>query len=164
MVRAAIAARKRITEPGAWKLITGTSKMPKTAFPIGTNYPVTFTRNWHWRVDRITGPSAENYRLLTAFNGNIEEFRAWFALEIGKSTTLLARYEFHGSHPGWHCHAPCDDVGTNDLGALRTRGCRRFPLSGRFHRSLEFDTTSEERALTRSFLFYRIDTESGGLL
>lgn len=162
--RAAIGTVKRVADKGEWKLITGTSKMPKNAFPIGTNSPVVFARNWNWRVDRLEGGAGETYRLLTAFNGHKEEYRAWLAIDYGKNATLLARYEFHGSHPGWHCHAPCDDIGVSDPGALRTRGCSRLPAAKGFHRSQEFDTTSKERALARSFSFYRVSAETGDLL
>ncbi|MGH6889655.1 MAG: hypothetical protein ACREHF_10735 [Rhizomicrobium sp.] len=109
-VRAAILKPKRVTSKGAWKLVTGTSKMPKNAFPIGSNYPVTFGRNWRWRVDKLAADDGTFYRLFIAFNYGIQEFAAWLAEDSERSLALLARYEFHGTHPGWHCHAPCADL------------------------------------------------------
>jgi hypothetical protein len=161
-VRKAILIPKRLIAKGAWKLITGTSRMPKNAFPIGSNYPVTFARNWHWRVDQIGTDDGTSFRLLTGFNRNIEEFASWLAQEAEHNPVLLARYEFHGSHPGWHCHAPCDDIGPGDAGALRTRDLLRFPRGGGFHRCTDFGTTSEEHALARAFNFYRVDVPSDG--
>jgi hypothetical protein len=162
--RAAILAPKRIVEKGAWKVVTGTSRMPKNAFPVGSNYPVTFARNWHWRVDRLTAEGGGAFRLLTAYNSHIEEFRAWLAADYDRSATLLARFEFHGSHPGWHCHAPCDELERGDFGALRTRAVLRFPNGTRFHRDKEFGITSEGYALSRSFSFYRVSAKEGELL
>lgn len=155
-VRAAILKAKSVSEKGAWKLITGNSRMPKNAFPVGGGSPVVFARNWHWRVDRLTSDDGEVYRLLTAYSDRLEEFRAWFAAEFGKSITLLARYEFHGSHPGWHCHAPCGEIESGDMGALRIRDCLRIPPGKGFHRDDEFDITSQDRALARSFGFFRV--------
>jgi hypothetical protein len=136
--------------------------MPKNAFPVGSNYPVGFARRWHWRVDYLTGEDGATFRLLTAFNRDIEEFRAWLAVDVGKSAILLARYEFHGTHPGWHCHAPCDDVEAGDAGALRVRDCKRMPGGTGFHRRQDFDTTSEERALARSFTFFNVTGGNAG--
>ena len=163
-VREAILKPKRVTAKGAWKLITGTSKMPKNAFPVGSNYPITFGRNWHWRVDRLMADGGSFYRLLTAYNGHVEEFVAWLAEDTERNPMLLARYEFHGTHPGWHCHAPCDELAPGDAGALRTRDCLRLPGGNRFHRRENFDTTSEERALARAFNFYRIQGRPDGEL
>jgi hypothetical protein len=163
-VRVAIQTPKRLVETGAWKLVTGTSRMPRNAFPIGSSYPVSFARNWHWRGDCLTGADDAKFRLLTAYNGRIEEFRGWLAVDFDKSSILLARYEFHGSHPGWHCHAPCDDLADGDLGALRTRGCFRFPGGSGFHRDDDFDITSKERALARAWKFFHVTTEEGDLL
>jgi hypothetical protein len=74
-VRVSILTPKRVVQEGGWKLITGTSKMPKNAFPVGSNYPVTFARNWHWRVDGlIDDATGTTFRLLTAFNAHIENF------------------------------------------------------------------------------------------
>src|SRR5580693_5393150 len=100
-VRAAILTPKRLTVEGGWKAITRASRMPKSAFPVGVNSPVVFSRNWHWRVDEMTSNTGASFRLLTAFNSNVEEFRAWLGAAFGKSTVVLARYEFHGTHPGW---------------------------------------------------------------
>jgi len=128
-------------------------------------YPVTFARNWHWRVDQLGADDGTSYRLLTGFNRHIEEFASWLAEDTERNPILLARYEFHGSHPGWHCHAPCDDIAPGDPCALRTRDCLRFPRGGGFHRRTDFDTTSEVHALTRAFNFYRVNVPTdGGLI
>lgn len=163
-VRATILAPKRVTEKGAWKAITGTSRMPKNAFPVGRDSPVVFARNWHWRVDELENEGAARLRLLTAFNSHFEEYRAWLGVEFGKNMVVAARYEFHGDHPGWHCHAPCDDLDGTDLGALRARDCLRFPSGRGFHRSQKFDITSEGHALARSFEFFRVSGPKGELL
>ena len=158
-VRATIIAPKRIAEGGKWKLITGNSRMPKNAFPVGSGSPVVLARNWHWRVDKLTDDNGTAYRLLTAYSDRLEEYRAWLAIDYEKTATVLVRYEFHGSHPGWHCHAPCDDVESGDMGALRMRHCPRVPRGTGFHSHQEFDISSQERALARSFRFFRVATE-----
>ena len=109
-------------------------------------------------------PAEHRFKLLTAFNRHVEEFRGWLAVDFERNAILLARYEFHGHHPGWHCHAPCGDVEAGDAGALRTRDCRRLPGGMGFHKEQEFDTTSVERALARSFNFFRVRGEDAGPL
>jgi hypothetical protein len=163
-VRPAILKPKYVTEKGEWKLVTGTSKMPRSAFTVGANYPVTFSRNWHWRVDQLACDDGEKYRLLTAYNAHIEEFRAWLAIAFEKGAVLLARYEYHGTHPGWHCHGPCGDLEQGDAGALSTRDVLRVPEGKGFHRDQDFDITSVSRALARSHSFFRVKALEGDLL
>jgi hypothetical protein len=34
------------------------------------------------------------------------------AIEDDRDMTVLASYEFHGTHPGWHLLATCDEIAT----------------------------------------------------
>jgi hypothetical protein len=162
--RAAIRAQKRIVEAGEWKLVTSHGgRMARSAFPISSGDPTMLGRNWRWRVDRVAS-DAVTFRLLTAYDSRTEEFLAWLAADLGRHSLLIARYEFHGTHPGWHCHAPCDDIELGDLGALRTRGCLRIPPGKARHRDCDFSVTSPERAVARAFSFYRVEGAPDGAL
>jgi hypothetical protein len=68
--------------------------MPKNAFPIGSNYPVTFARNWHWRVDQLGADDGTSYRLLTGFNRHIEDFASWLAEDTERNPFFLRDTSF----------------------------------------------------------------------
>lgn len=161
----AIKAEKFVTKPGEWKAITGKGgRMPRNAFKLRAGDPVEIGRNWRWRVDQLSD-GVDAYRLLTAFERQSENFLGWLALEVDGQLTLVSRLEFHSTHPGWHCHAPCaDDLGANDSGALRTRGVNRVPGGENYHRRDEFDADTETSALTKSFNFFKVVGAPDGAL
>src|SRR3546814_13774424 len=66
-------------------------------------------------------------------------------------TTLfrsIAQYEFHGTHPGWHVHASCeDDVEGLPQGVMRHPGQRRLPSPRGYHRDMIFAAHDDDHAL-----------------
>src|SRR5207302_7564951 len=101
---------KTVTKPGAWKLVTGKGgRMPATAFALARRRAIVLPRGYHWRVDELDAKGAPLH-LLTAFNPRIEQFRSWLAWPRDRALVVIARYEFHGTHPGWHCHSACCDI------------------------------------------------------
>ena len=164
-VREVVRRPKKLIEQGAWKVVTGSGgKMTRSSFPISRGGPVIFGRHWHWRIDKIAC-DVSHYRLLTAYDPRTEEYLSWLAVLDGDTTVLVARYEFHGTHPGWHCHAPCEEISlTETIGALDYRGADRFPGGNNMHRRRAFGITSEQHALFASFTFFNVETKPEGAM
>jgi hypothetical protein len=150
---------KVVTEPGLWKVTTGVSKMPPTAYPMSRRASLRLGRGWHWRVDGVASQTF-SYRLLTTFQSDREEFLGWLSTQEDEGLRVIARYEFHGTHPGWHCHtAPCDheEIPIGD------------PRPRLFERGVGPDDDkvfvhSEADALAKSFGFFHVTAAPEGAL
>jgi hypothetical protein len=146
--------KKTVSTAGAWKLITGKSKMPGSALALSKRASFQLGRGWHWRID-VLSSSGPPLRLLTAFSPDHEEFLAWLSTPQGEGNRVLARYEFHGTHPGWHCHTACCDSEDIPVGDPSPREFSRAPAAINAHRRQTFDLT-EASALSTSFKFFRV--------
>lgn len=158
-----IKCRKSVAKPGAWKVVTGKAKMGKNAFPL-SGMP-RLGRGWHWRVD-VLDASGMRLTLFTAFNTDYAEYRAWLSAEREDDYVVLARYENHGEHPGWHCHAPCCDISAIDAGQPVARESTRFPGGNNDHRKdrhmgIDIATFSETDALAAAFRFFKVSAPDG---
>lgn len=74
--------------------------------------------------------------------------------------SVVARYEFHSSHPGLHSHAHCDRSGI-ELGATGMGDLARVPKADGFHRhtaAISHSTFWEE-----SRRFFRVKDDLGPL-
>jgi hypothetical protein len=145
---------KVVIEAGSWKVVTGRAKMPTTAFPLSKNFSVQLGRNYHWRVDVVRARDVD-YRILTAYQPDFEEYRSWLAVPRGNAHTVVAQLEFHGTHPGWHCHIACCDVDDVEVGQGHPRSAMRFPGGNNKHRRLNFDMT-DSVALAKAFNFFSV--------
>jgi hypothetical protein len=154
---------KVVTKPGEWKVVTGKAKMPAGAFPLSRSFSVQLGRGWHWRVDHLAG-GGTSLRILISFNLDIEQYRAWLAMPRGDANVIVAQLEFHGDHPGWHCHVACCDLEDVEVGQGRPRSAARIPGSSCKHRRQTFDMT-ESAALARAFNFFRVTgTPEGAMI
>jgi hypothetical protein len=160
--REAIKVKKTVVETGGWKVVTGKAKMSGSAFPIARSNRIQLGRNWHWRVDTATADGV-SYRLLTAFNADLQEYRAWLTTPRGDSHLVVGQLEFHGSHPGWHCHVICGELDDAEAGQSHSRFATRLPDGGNRHRRQSFDMT-ESRALELAFNFFRITGTPDGAM
>jgi hypothetical protein len=160
--RDAIRARKRIVEAGSWKVVTAKSAMPKSALSLSKGHSIQLGRNWHWRVDSVEADGM-NFKILTAFHSETEEFQARLVVTQGDSGTVLAALEYHGTHPGWHCHMPCCDIEDVEPGQGHPRSSHRFPRPEGKHRRVSFDMT-DSMALARSFSFFRVTEAPEGAM
>jgi hypothetical protein len=129
--------------------------MPATAFPLTKNYPLQLGRNWHWRVDIAQAAGVLACSILTAYQPDLQEYRAWLAIPQDSVLTILAQLEFHGTHPGWHCHIACCDVADVEAGQTHPRSAVRFPGGNNKHRRLGFDVT-DSSALAKAFNFFAV--------
>lgn len=111
-----------------------------------------FGPSWCWKLVRFECLGA-CCRVLILANFEKEELRAAFGVERGQDMVLLCDHEFHGNHPGWHCHIRNGDwerldSGENRLGTRRWPSRRKQDSGGRF-------VLSKDAALTKVALLYR---------
>ena len=152
-LKSIIGHKKAIVDWGAWK----GGKMPRSAFPLSKSGKSLMFRNYEWRIVKFT-ISDTSYRVLVAFNYAKEQYYAVLGQEIGTDSRILASYEFHGIHPGWHVHGMCDEVEDVPLGRFAGSWKRRVPSGRGYHRSNVFNVT-KTNALNKAVEFYRLDLE-----
>jgi hypothetical protein len=158
-----IRIRKVVSKAGDWKVVTGKSGMTAASFPISKSYGVLLGRNWHWRSDAVEG-NGMAFRILTAFHPGKEEYKACMVVPRGNQHVVVASLEFHGDHPGWHCHLPCCDLDDVEAGQGHPRSANRLPAAVGNHRRMGFGMT-ESAALAKSFEFFRVTgTPKGHLI
>jgi len=78
--------------------------------------------------------------------------------------SVLASYEFHGTHPGWHLLASCQDIAKVPSGVMIGPWQRRIPKARAKHRKVDFRVRDDDTALTVGAEFFRLHKEEGGLL
>jgi len=119
---------------GAWS----GDKLKSKDFPLsrkrGKAYPL--TRQWRWRVSTLQ-INGRRFRLITSYHLQAPEFAAVLGEEVGEDCRVIARYEFHGSHDGWHVHSYCGDFDKVPTGIVKPVGTIRIPPEGAFHRHCE---------------------------
>ena len=90
------------------------------------------------------------------FRADLEQYSAVLGVEQDSDMVVLARYEFHGTHAGWHVHASCKNVRNIVSGRLHSQLHSRFPKQGAFHRHDRFDVTEDsaaDKAITKFRLY-----------
>ena len=92
---------------------------------------------------------------MTALDAGTERFLAWLSVRRGDEYAIIARYEFHGDHPGWHVHAQCGLVSGLTAAQVKPYGTRRLPTANRRHRRIGYDIT-EAGAVAASFRVFRV--------
>ena len=157
-VRDLIAAPKVVTKAGEWK----SGKMTRTAFPMSRTRNFQLGARWSWRVDLVDAGGVE-CRLLTAFEPSKHGFLAWLTCRRGDAHVMLARLEYHGSEPGIHCHASCDEVHNVQVGVVKPYPTTRLPKYCAFHRRSTYEMT-EASALAVSFEFFNVKKAPQGAL
>jgi len=139
--------------------------MPRTAFQLSKPRNRTFRlgSTFRWRVVRFEAVRLK-FRLLIAFSFEKEQYRATLALARERDLSVLASYEFHGTHPGWHVLAACGDVEGVPAGMMKGPWQTRFPKGRQFHRRVRFSIANEDAALTVAADFFQLNKAEGGLL
>ena len=104
------------------------------------------------------------FRLLIAFSSEKEQYRATLALDRSADMSIIASYEFHGTHPGWHMLAACGDVEAVPAGMMRGPWQRRLPKGRHHHRNTNFGVTDEQSALDVAAQYFRLHQSEGTML
>lgn len=154
--------QKNVIDWGKWA--TG-GKMPRSAFPLSKSKARAYRLGaaYRWRVIRFES-EGEAFRVLIAFNPDKEQYRAILGWESGHDTSVVASYEFHGTHPGWHLLAYCDDLANIPPGVMRSPWQKRFPRPREKHRRTQFGINDETKALDVAAQFFRLHKKPGVLL
>lgn len=138
-----VSAEKQITKAGAW---ASGSKMPKSAFPLSKQAKFKVGSCFRWRLVEFTCEGAD-YRLLIFYRLDLLRFTAMLGRDDGGDMCVLARYEFHGSHPGWHSHVNCGKDAKAVEMAGRTGNLKHcIPRHGKHNRNREFRIDGDDRA------------------
>jgi hypothetical protein len=139
--------------------------MPASAFPLSRRRQGSFRLGtaYRWRLVRFEA-CGYRFRLLLAFSVAKEQYRATLALEDERDLSVLASYEFHGTHPGWHLLAACDDITTVPPGVMIGPWQRRLPKARAKHRSVDFRVKDDDTALDVAAGFFCLHRAEGRLI
>jgi hypothetical protein len=155
------AANKRNVDWGKWE----NTKMPVSAFPLSRRRNSSFRLGsaYRWRIVRFEACDCK-LRLLLAYRLEKQQYRATLALEGDRDMSILASYEFHGTHPGWHLLAACDDITTVPQGVMIGPWQRRLPKARTRHRIVDFRVRDDDTALDIAAQFFRLHKAEDALL
>jgi len=143
---------KRVVEAGQWK----SGKMPKGAYPLSKNNSVRLGTGWEYCIHKLSGPNAMS--LLIAFHPGKREYLAWLALEHGNDQAILARFEHHSSHDGWHVHLKADDMTKLSWGVVKQPNEKRVICKGQPDAAVG---KAEAEAL--AFRVFNVEPETWGM-
>lgn len=147
-----IRAPKLVTDLGTWK---SNQLMPKAAFPLHGRTKL--VRKVHtWKVIKFNCLGSD-FRLLIFYRTSREMYYCWLGLDTNPMT-LVAKYEYHATHPGWHLHA-CRDVKNAAKG--RTSGhFVRVPSPNSHHRQQNFGILTNDDAHNLAVKKFRLYKKS----
>jgi len=119
-VRHAVMERKSILSDSGWRH----DDLPHRASGI---YPKArpIRAGWEWR-SVVTGGSVCEHIFLCQINEGKDNWKAWLIAMLPDGASVLARYEYHGDHPGFHLHAHCERGGI-ETGPTSINGLVRIP-------------------------------------
>ena len=113
-------------------------KLKAKDFPLGKKrgkaYPL--TRRYRWQVITFRA-LGRNFRVLVAYHLLAPEFITTLAEEIAGDSRVLARWEFHGTHAGWHVHTVCGDTDGLSVGVIKPLGTKRIRDKACYHRHMK---------------------------
>ena len=160
LLREIVRARKDVTDWGKWE--DGVN-IKRPAFHLSKSRDRAYRlSSYRCRIVRF-GALGADFRLLIAYRLDKEQYRAILAVEAARDMNVLAQYEFHGTHPGWHLLASCDSDESRP-GTMRFPGQRRIPRSRAIHRQVRFDIKSDEQALEKAAKLFRLHKREGALV
>jgi|SRR5680860_600177 len=118
--------------------------------------------SFRWRVISFS-INNQRFKVWIAFNSAKEKYIAHLGVYKQSDIVVLASYEYHGTHPGWHVHVACGKEDRVMAGRLRTPDHFRIPRARSYHRRLEF-AVSELTALEKAATAFGLYNASGALL
>src|SRR5580700_3360815 len=101
-----LSAEKNDLEWGPWQ----SGPVPRREFPLSKHRKNTYSLgpSYRWRICKFSILD-QRFRVWVMFRADLEKYAAYLGLEDSGDMTVLARYEFHGTHVGWHTHAACGE-------------------------------------------------------
>lgn len=139
--------------------------MTPSAFPLSKRRSRSFRLGsaYRWRIIQFQA-LGNSFRLLAAYNLEKQQYRATLALDEGRDMSVIASYEFHGTHPGWHLTAACGDIAEVPKGVMIGPWQKRLPKARDFHRKIDFTVSDDNTALDVAAKFFRLHKVEGGLV
>lgn len=129
-----VRARKDNVAEGHWS----DNALRNRDFPMSLKrkrcYPL--SRRYRWSIATFNA-QGRRFRLLVAYHTLVPEFVATLAEQLPQDSRILARWEYHGSHRGWHVHTDCGTVDAVRPGLLKGPDTKRMPKRGAFHRHID---------------------------
>ncbi|MFG6528268.1 hypothetical protein [Sulfitobacter sp. M23508] len=116
--------------------------------------------SWKWRAAQVS--DMHNDYVLTALcDPKRDNWKSFLSLQLPTGSSVVARFEHHGSHPGLHSHADCHRSGL-EIGAQSLDNLSRFPDAKSPHRRT--NSWTESGFWEASKKFFRITEMPGSLL
>lgn len=159
-IKDVVRAQKNVTDWGSWK----PGPVPRKEFPLSRvkNKRYSIGPSYRWRIISFEALS-HSFRVWILFRPDLEKYQAHLGVMRSGDMAVLASYEFHGTHPGWHVHAACGKENEVVPGRLARDCHRRIPSVGGWHRKTTF-SVSEQNAVDIAAEVFGLYTEAGGLL
>ena len=156
-------AAKDVREWGKWQA----GGMTASTFPLSKRKgrSLRFGSAYRWRLVRFEANN-HHFRLLLVYSLPKEQYRAILAMEGDGDMSVIASYEFHGTHPGWHLSAACGDLSVVPGGVLIGPWQKRIPKAGSYQRPkrVTFGIADDDQALEAAASFFRLHKAEGSLL
>ena len=156
-VRHLIAAPKlQISETAGWS----TSDLPPKHAPVNAKTRPS-RAGWRWRSLRARGDDGREYVMFALANPSRDNWKAALTVEVsGSGHSIVAKFEFHASHPGLHVHADCGRSGI-ETGSTSLDRLPRTPKTGNMHRRI--NAWTEASFWKSAKAFFRIYEMQGTL-
>jgi hypothetical protein len=116
---------------------------------------------WQWRSSKVIDATGREYVLLAECNPRRDNWKAVLILETSDGPSVVARFEYHASHPGLHVHADCSRGGI-ETGAIGLDNLARLPPAGNMHRRKHAWT--EGTFWEAAKRFFRVEEQKGTLI
>ena len=88
---------------------------------------------WRWRSAACESAASTRFILTALGNPGRDNWQAFLIVETDAGASVIARFEYHGSHPGLHGHAHCEKGGI-EVGASGLDNLVRIPKAQQSHR------------------------------
>lgn len=125
-LREVIGKEKTDVKRGEWR----DTPPKKSDFPMLKKRKCVFplTKKWRWNTVSFS-IGDRKFCLLIAYHKQVPEFQSVLAERVFGDSVIIARYEYHASHPipGWHIHAVCDDFDGITPSVMKPLSQKRLP-------------------------------------
>lgn len=143
-LKAVIRAHKANVSIGNWHQ----GGVSKSLFPLQKSGKSSLNFRGAFNLCGIEFTAAgSSFRVLIAVDLNKQEYYAHLGKAMGNDTQMIASYEFHSTHGGWHAHSACDHIENIPPGRYKGPWKRRIPKDMLTDRSIEFGVKSLPDAL-----------------
>jgi len=154
-VRAAARLRKIITSDTRWKR----DDVQRRYCPINSRTkPI--RAGWEWRSLKAASDDGRKFIAYLEANVRKGDFKSVLIEETVNGPSVIARYEYHSSHPGIHVHAHCERSGI-EIGASGMDKLERAPRVKERHRRIS--ALSLSTFLAAASRFYGMEYDTGPL-